>query len=69
MEQNEGISIETLLNKSGNSLYKLVVITAKRALDLAEGKPKLIPQGSMATTKPSTLALMEVAAGKVHLKL
>lgn len=68
MVQDYDESVETLLNKSGNSLYKLVVIASKRALELAEGKPKLIEEGSLANTKPSTIALREVGQGKVRLK-
>jgi DNA-directed RNA polymerase omega subunit len=61
-------SIENLLSKSGNSLYKLVVIASKRALELAEGKPKLVEGFSLANTKPSTIALQEIRQGKIQLK-
>ncbi|MGE5307911.1 MAG: DNA-directed RNA polymerase subunit omega [Deltaproteobacteria bacterium] len=67
-ESDQGESIQTLLNKSGNSLYKLVVIASKRALELAEGKPKLIENVSIVNTKPSTIALREISQGKVTLK-
>lgn len=68
MERKREDSVENLLSKSGNSLYKLVVIASKRALELAEGKPKLIEDASLANTKPSTIALKEVGQGKVKLK-
>lgn len=68
MAQTQDESVEVLLNKSGNSLYKLVVIASKRALELAEGKPKLVEDVSLANTKPSTIALKEVGQGKVRLK-
>ncbi len=68
MERKRDDAIENLLSKSGNSLYKLVVITSKRALELAEGKPKLVEEMSLANTKPSTIALKEVGQGKVKLK-
>lgn len=68
MAQEHDESVEALLNKSGNSLYKLVVIASKRALELAEGKPKLIAELSLVNTKPSTIALKEVGQGKVRLK-
>jgi DNA-directed RNA polymerase subunit K/omega len=45
-----------------------VVIASKRALELAEGKPKLVDDVSIVTTKPSTIALKEIGQGKVSLK-
>jgi len=57
---------ETLLDKSDNSIYKLVNLASRRALEIAEGQPKLVVAD--ASEKPSTVALMEIAAGKVHLK-
>jgi len=54
---------ENLLDKSCNSIYKLVILSAKRALEIAEGQPKLVDMP--ANTKPSTVALNEIAAGKV----
>jgi DNA-directed RNA polymerase omega subunit len=68
MEKQRDDSIENLLSKSGHSLYKLVVIASKRALDLAEGKPKMIEEVSIVNTKPSTIALLEIGKGKVWLK-
>ncbi|MBU1905507.1 MAG: DNA-directed RNA polymerase subunit omega [Candidatus Omnitrophica bacterium] len=61
------ISIEELLDKSNNSIYKLVILASKRALEIAEGQPKLVADGKF-TTKPSTLALREILAGKVTVK-
>lgn len=69
MERGYTDSIENLLCKSGNSLYKLVVIVSKRALELAEGKPKLIDELSLVNTKPSTIALREVSQGKIKLRI
>lgn len=64
----ESISIENLLDKSGYSVYKLVVMASKRALDLAEGKPRLVEIPLGGQVKPSTLALREIAKGKVKVK-
>jgi DNA-directed RNA polymerase omega subunit len=69
MDRKQDDSIENLLSKSGGSLYKLVVIASKRALELAEGKPKLIAELSLVNTKPSTIALKEIGQGKIHLKI
>jgi DNA-directed RNA polymerase omega subunit len=55
---------EKLLDKSCNSIYKLVILSAKRALEIAEGQPKLVDMP--ASTKPSTVALNEIAGGKIQ---
>ena len=60
------LAVEDLLDKSGGSIYKLVILAAKRSLELAEGQPKLVDAPS--TMKPSTVALHEIAEGKVVYK-
>lgn len=55
---------EGLLDKSCGSIYKLVILASRRALEIAEGQPKLVP--STPGEKPSAIALDEIAAGKVH---
>ncbi|RJO65449.1 MAG: DNA-directed RNA polymerase subunit omega [Candidatus Omnitrophota bacterium] len=60
------IALEKLLENSKGSVYKLVVLASKRALEIAEGQPRLI-EGS-ASVKPSILALQEMAEGKVKYK-
>jgi DNA-directed RNA polymerase omega subunit len=60
------VPLENLLDKSGGSIYKLVILASKRALEIAEGQPKLV--GTNSYTKPSTIALHEIAAGKVKYK-
>jgi len=60
------VPLERLLDKSNNSVYKLVILASKRALEIAEGQPKLVDTN--ATTKPSTIALYEIADGKVQSK-
>ena len=57
---------EKMLDKSVNSIYKLVNCAAMRALEIAEGQPKLTDD--KASTKPSTIALHEIAQGKVECK-
>ncbi|MFA5005418.1 MAG: DNA-directed RNA polymerase subunit omega [Candidatus Omnitrophota bacterium] len=54
---------ERLLDKSCGSVYKLVNLAAKRALEIAEGQPKMVEDNI--ATKPSTIALHEIAEGKV----
>ncbi len=58
--------VQDILDKSGNSVYKLVIMASKRALEIAEGQPKLVDRDS--GVKPSTVALAEIAAGKVQYK-
>jgi DNA-directed RNA polymerase omega subunit len=60
------ISLQDLLDKSKGSVYKLVVMAARRALEIAEGQPKLV--SSDTSTKPSTVALEEIRMGKVKVK-
>jgi len=57
---------EKLLDKSMGSIYKLVILASKRALEIAEGQPKLVPDD--ASIKPSTVALHEIAAGRIEAK-
>lgn len=54
--------IETLLEKVG-STYKLVILAARRALELNDGAPPLIETDSK--KKPLVVALEEIAAGKI----
>ncbi|MFC1675123.1 DNA-directed RNA polymerase subunit omega [Candidatus Omnitrophota bacterium] len=60
------VPLEQLLEKSGDSIYKLVVMASKRALEISEGKPKLIDMSS--AIKPSTIALHEIIQGKLQYK-
>lgn len=62
----EYVALEGLLDKSKGSIYKLVILASKRALEIAEGQPKLV--ATSASTKPSTTALFEIAEGKVFYK-
>lgn len=60
------VPLENLLDKSDESIYKLVILASKRALELAEGQPKLVEANS--SLKPSTVALHEIAENKVRYK-
>jgi len=54
-------SIEELLKRSG-SIYKLVILAARRAKELAEGAPALV---EAPPRKITSLALEEILQGKV----
>jgi DNA-directed RNA polymerase omega subunit len=60
------VALEKLLDKTENSRYKLVILASRRALEIAEGAPKL--KQVEADTKPTGVALAEIADGKVHFK-
>ena len=60
------IPLEKLLDKSNYSIYKLVILASKRALEIAEGQPKMVEVSS--SIKPSTVAMFEIADGKVIYK-
>ncbi len=58
------VALEKLLDKSHDSIYKLVILAAKRALEIAEGQPRLVNVPS--SMKPSTMALHEIAENKIE---
>lgn len=60
------VPLEQVLDKCDHSVYKLVILASKRALEIAEGQSKLVE--AAASTKPSTIAMYEIAAGKVEYK-
>lgn len=59
------VPMEDLLEKVG-SRYKLVVLASRRAMELNEGKPRLVDISPKA--KISTIALEEIRKGKVNYK-
>lgn len=61
------VPLEEMLDKSNGSIYKLVILAAKRALEIAEGQPKLIKIAD--SVKPSTVALMEISGNKIQSQL
>jgi DNA-directed RNA polymerase omega subunit len=61
------IDLEKLLDKTDGSIYKLVILAYKRALEIADSQPKFVDMSLIA--KPSTAALNEIAEGKVHYKI
>ena len=59
--------LEKLLPSAKGSIYKLILLASQRALELAEGAPRLIEYPS--SDKPATMALEEIASGKVVLEI
>lgn len=60
------IDIQNLLAKTG-SAYKLVVLTALRAIELSDGAAKLVSASPDA--KAINVALQEIGEGKVSYKV
>jgi DNA-directed RNA polymerase omega subunit len=59
-------AMDDLLPKSGFSVYRLIRMAANRALELSDGKPTLIK--NPASDKVTSIALQEIAQGKVETK-
>jgi DNA-directed RNA polymerase omega subunit len=60
------VPIDKLMGKT-NSVFKLVILAARRAGELNEGAAKLIDGSDHA--KPGTIALKEILEGKVSYKI
>lgn len=58
------VAIEQLLQRCG-SVYRLVILAAKRAKELAEGAPALVETSQR---KVTSIALEEILQGKVLYK-
>jgi DNA-directed RNA polymerase subunit omega len=64
LKSKKPASMENLLDKT-SSVYKLVILASKRALELNEGSPKLVETNSK---KVTTIALNEIRDGKISMK-
>jgi len=60
------LPIEELLPKANYSIYKLVSMAAVRALELSDGRRCLAE--NINTEKFTTMALEEIAQGKIEVK-
>ena len=60
------LDLERLLDKSGGSVYKLVVLASKEALEIAESQYK--HPSANPGMKPSAVALKNIAEGRVRYK-
>ena len=61
----QDVPIDVLFSKTG-SMYKLVILAARRAIELGEGAAKLVDAPHEA--KVSNVALKEIADGKISIK-
>jgi len=62
----QDVAIDKLLDKTG-SIYKLVVLASRRAIELNEGAARLVDAPPDA--KPTGVALKEILEGKISYKL
>ena len=67
MAAERNFSLSLLDREKEGSRYRLVILAARRALELSEGAPKLVEGDPK--MKPATVALMEIAQGKVTYRL
>jgi DNA-directed RNA polymerase subunit omega len=58
--------IQQLYNKT-NSAYKLVILAARRAIELSEGAPKLVE--AALDEKVTNIAIHEILQGKISYKI
>lgn len=57
------VPLEKMLKVTNNSLFKLVTLVSKRAIEIAEGSLKLSEAGG--SVKPASIAMHEIADGKI----
>ena len=62
----QNIAIDQLMNKTG-SIYKLVILASRRALELSEDETRLGVSSTGA--KPVNMALKEIMEGKISYKV
>ena len=60
------IPVEDLLKKANDSMYKLVILASRRALELGGGSEKLI--SSDPNAKITSIALNEIRQDKISYK-
>jgi len=63
----EVFPLEKLLDVTDKSLFKLVILVSKRAIEIAEGSPKLCDVSP--SVKPASVALQEIVEGKLGCKI
>lgn len=58
--------IDKLMDKI-HSIYKLVILSSRRTIELADGAQKLV--NASADAKPSEIAIEEIIEGKISYKV
>lgn len=62
------VPLEGLIGRTEDSVYKLAILAGRRAIELAEGSPAAVSNKSAEPLRPVSLALKEIAEGKVTCK-
>ena len=62
------IPLEGLLKNAEDSMYKLVILASRRALELGAGSGKLVDEVAP-NTKLTSIALREIKENKISFKL
>lgn len=62
MNNEKFIHLERMINAGAGSIYKLTILAAKRALQLADGEKPLVEKP---TEKVLDTAFREIASGKI----
>lgn len=60
------VPLEKILKVTHGSMFKLVILVSRRAIELAEGAPKLCEAGG--SLRPASIAFYEIAEGKISCK-
>ena len=60
--------MEKLLKNTENSMYKLVILAFRRALELGAGSEKLVDE-TAPNTKLTSIALREIKENKISFKI
>ncbi len=60
------VPIDKLLDKT-HSIYKLIILASRRAIELSDGAQKLVDDPF--DTKPAHVALDEILEGKIEYKI
>ena len=62
----QDVAMDKLLDKTG-SIYKLVVLASRRAIELNEGAARLV--NAPLDAKPTGVCLQEILEGKISYKI
>ena len=62
------VPLEKCLDRSNGSIYKLTVMVAKRAQEIAEGAKVLLNNNNQTQDKPLRIALKEIAQGLLEIE-
>ena len=65
----EQVPLEKVIDKTDYSVFKLVILASRRALEIAEAQQREGAAHADNITKPTILALKDIAAGRIKYRL